>query len=66
MEQYGLERLDQLEKEVAELPNSLHKILMEYEIKSIRFLERWLENIEKDENTTIDRSEIENKKEIKP
>jgi len=49
MEQYGLERLDQLEKEVAKLPNSLHKILLEYEIKSIRLL---LEDIEKHEKIT--------------
>jgi len=52
MGQYGLELLDQLEKEVAKLPNSAHKILLEYEIKSIRFLERWLEDIEKHENIT--------------
>jgi len=52
MEQYGLELLDQLEKELAELPDSMHKVLLEYEIKSIRLLERWLENIEKHENTT--------------
>jgi len=48
----SLDRLDQLEKEVAELPDSAHKILLEYEIKSIRLLERWLQDIEKHENTT--------------
>jgi len=56
MEQYGLERLDQLEKQVSKLPNSTYKILLEYEIRSIRILERWLEDIEKRENKKIDRN----------
>jgi len=43
----SLDKLDQLEKEVAELPNSAYKVLLEYEIKSIRLL---LEDIEKHEN----------------
>jgi len=51
MGQYGLEQLDQLEKEEAELPNSTHKVLLEYEIKSISLL---LEDIEKHENKKED------------
>ena len=44
MEQSGLSSLDQLEKQVEELPESDHKTLMEYQIKSIR---KMLEDIER-------------------
>ena len=36
MEQSGLSSLDQLEKQVEDLPDSTHKTLLEYEIKNIR------------------------------